>query len=286
MNRRHLLSLLTGAGLSSCGTKETEVRREGVFFGIPVHLDFKNLEIDFALKLADQAFDHVRPLEAIFSLWEEGSELSKLNRSGVLGNPSEALLDLLEKARVLYRESDGLFDPTIRSYLLWLKEKYAAGRDPDPTESEERRKLVDFSQVEFSKKEIRMPKGFALDLNAIVQGYATDRVAEFLTEKCKSALVNFGEYRVVDSRAWSVEVGEKSLSIDRALAVSSGVGERLKATGKANHLINPATGLSPEPKEIVAVEADEAWLADGLATILSVGGEVPAAYPRVKVHRL
>jgi len=285
MKRRHMLSLLAGTGLTSCGKKETEVRREGIILGIPVHLDFRDLNVDRTLELAEQAFAHVQPYEAIFSLWENDSELSILNRDRVLPNPSSALLDLLEKAGELYRETGGLFDPTIRSYLEWLKKEYAAGRTPDEEESERRRKLVDFSRVKFSGHEIRIPEGFALDLNAIVQGYITGLVAEFLSGKCDSALVNFGEYRVVGSRSWPVEVGTSHLSIRRALAVSSGSGERLSATSFANHLINPTTGKSPKPKQIIAIEADEAWLADGLATVVSVGGEIPKSYQNVKVHR-
>lgn len=285
MNRRRALALLGGLGLSSCRKREVEVRHEGVFFGIPVHLDFRNLDDARAQKTADEVFAYARPFEAIFSLWDSESELSILNRDGVLKNPSAPLIALFEKAGELHQETEGLFDPTIRSYLEWVKGEYAAGRTPNAAEAERRRKLVDFSVVEFSAKEVRLPAGFSLDLNALVQGYVTDRVAEFLADKCDSVLVNFGEFRVVGARAWEVEVEQETILISRALAVSSGAGERLSAAGAANHLMNPDTGESPEPQKIVAVEADEAWLADGLATVVSVGGKVPDAYHGVKLHR-
>ena len=285
MNRRHALGLLTGAGLTACGKKAPFPRWRGVLFGIPVHLDFRGIDYDEAQKLGSSAFAHVQSFERAFSLWEESSELSQLNQKLVLSSPSPVLLDLLGKAGELYGATGGTFDPTIHSYLTWSKKEYAEGREPDAAEAEARRKLVDFSRVEISQKAIRIPEGFSLDLNAIVQGYVTDRVVEFLSDQCESALVNFGEYRVVGQEPWSVEVGAKNLSITRALAVSSGAGERLSATSRANHLINPSSGASPEPKQIIAIEADEAWLADGLATVVSVGGDVPQDYTGVMVHR-
>ncbi|MEJ6645943.1 MAG: FAD:protein FMN transferase, partial [Akkermansiaceae bacterium] len=73
--------------------------------------------------------------------------------------------------------------------------------------------------------------------------------------------------------------------VSNALAVSSGSGERLSATSVANHLIDPRTGESPPPKKVVAVEAPEAWLADGLATLVAIGGEVPDSFKGVKVYQ-
>jgi thiamine biosynthesis lipoprotein len=125
----------------------------------------------------------------------------------------------------------------------------------------------------------------SISLNAIAQGYATDLVARYLEGKVNSALVNFGEYRVVGEKAWDVEVVGKTISVSNALAVSSGSGERLSATSVANHLIDPRTGESPPPKKVVAVEAPEAWLADGLATVVAIGGEVPDSFKGVKVYQ-
>lgn len=285
MNRRHALGLLGGLGFSSCRQSAALTRWSGVLFGIPVHINFMG-GVEGAQSLGEKALAFIQPYEQIFSLWEENSELSVLNREHVLSNPSDAMLNLLQKAGELHENSHGLFDPTIHSYLAWLKTEHAEGRSPDAGEARLRREFVNFSRVEVSQNEIRIPDGFSLDLNAIVQGYVTDLVGEFLTEKCESALVNFGEYRIVGSRSYAVEVGSKMVQLTRALAVSSGGGERLSATITGNHLINPESGLSPEPKKIFAVEADEAWLADGLATIIAVGGSIPETYHDVKVIRI
>lgn len=289
MNRRHalgLLSAISAPAYTSCSKNASGLIWRGVFFGIPVSIRFRGIPYAETQALGQEALAFIQPYERIFSLWEENSELSILNREGILQNSSIALLDLLGKAGELHRKTDGLFDPTIHSYLTWLKSEHAKGGRPDFKETKRRREFVDFNRVEISEQEIRLPKGFSLDLNSIAQGYLTDLAVGFLAPKCDSALVNFGEYRVIGEQSFPVEVSSMTLQLSRALAVSSGSGERLSATSSENHLLNPKTGESPDPKKIFIVEADEAWLADGLATIMAIGGEIPDVDQIIATHSL
>ncbi|MDA7862621.1 FAD:protein FMN transferase [Akkermansiaceae bacterium] len=283
MKRRHALWLL--GGLVSCGEKVPFSEWRGICFGIPVSIKFSGVDHDDAQKLGDEALKIAQSYEAVFSLWDENSELRRLNRDGSLSNPSEPLREVFSKVSRLYQATDGLFDPSIHSYLEWAKGEYREGRIPDPEEAEKRRVLVDFSRVRFSSKEILLEKGMAISFNGIAQGFVTDRVAEFLAEKKAHALVNFGEYRVVGSEPWSVSVEGNDIALTHALAVSSGSGERLSATAAANHLIHPKTGQSPPPKKVIAVEAPEGWLADGLATTIALGGAIPASFEKITVHK-
>jgi len=285
MKRRNFLVL--AAGLSSCGGREDDYIWKGILFGIKVSIRFRDADRAMSLKLAESALRAAQEVEAVCSLWDSNSELSRLNRDGELANPSADFLNLLEKSAELYRETQGLFDPSIHSYLEWAKKEYAAGSVPSEKESEKRRELVDFSRVNFSTpNRIHLPSGMALSLNAIAQGYVTDLVARSIAAKTNSALVNFGEYRVVGTRPFDIEVEDGgTLSVSHSLAVSSGGGQRLSATTSANHLINPRSGESPAPQNIVAVQAPEAWLADGLATVAALGGEIPAVYQNVTIHR-
>ena len=281
------MGLASGA-LCSCGEKSKEQFWKGIVFGIPVGIRFRNVTKERAENLGEQSRELAREYEANFSLWNENSELSRLNREGELLVPSEALLDCLRIAQDFQVKSGGIFDPSVHSYLQWAKGEYAAGRNLKASEIEERRHLVDFSKVEISKEAIRLEKGMSLSLNALAQGYVTDRICEFLEDHVLSALVNFGEYRVVGSHPFKVEIegAEKTLALTRALAVSSGGGQRLSATSSANHLIRPQDGSSPDPKKIIAVEADTAVIADAIATIVALGGEVPQGIGEVKTWRL
>ena len=274
MKRRLFLGLAGGA-LCSCGEKSSGHSWKGIVFGIPVGIRFLNVTERIAEDLGQQSLKLAQKYEACFSLWDENSELSLLNREGALPSPSEGLLDCLKIAKDFHTKSNGLFDPTIHSYLEWTKSEYAAGRIPDDLEAERRRKLVNFSRVEISEDLIKLEPGMSLSLNALVQGYVTDRVCEFLEEHVLCALVNFGEYRVVGSHPFDVEFEGQTMLIRHALAVSSGGGQRLSATASANHLINPHDGVSPDPRRVIAIETRKAVNADAIATIVALGGEVP-----------
>lgn len=283
MKRRQALWML--GGLASCGGKEErEVMWRGICFGIPVSIRFRGVGEKEAMAMGDEGFRLAQEVERAASLWDEGSELRRLNREGRLLEPSATMVELLGKASALYEATGGDFDPSIHLYLEWVKGEYGAGREPDEEEAVRRRALVDFSRVKLTEG-VELPEGMALSFNGIAQGVATDRVAEFLEGKVASALVNFGEYRVVGEQPWEVEVEGEAIVLKQALAVSSGSGERLSATSAANHLIDPKTGESPPPKRVVAVEAREAWLADGLATVVAMGGEVPDSFEGAKVYR-
>ena len=269
MKRRRLLCLAPVA-LLSCRKKDEVTVWKGIHMGIEVSVSYRG-KCDL-----EPAMQKVRDAEAELTLWDQASPLSQLNRTGTLANPPQHLLSCLEKARELFEASEGLFDPSIHSYLEWSKGEYEAGRIPDESEAKFKRKLVDFSRLEIRPDLITLPEGMALSLNAIAQGYLTDVFAE--TFECTSALVNFGEYRVIGKSPWPVKVGRRIHQLSRALAVSSGGGQRLSATASANHLIDPTTGNSPPPKLIFAVEANEAWLADGLSTLVAIGGDIPSRY--------
>ncbi|YCM46169.1 FAD:protein FMN transferase [Verrucomicrobiaceae bacterium 227] len=269
MKRRRLLGLAP-AILVSCRKSDEVTVWKGIHMGIGVSVSYRG-RADL-----EPALQEVRQAESDLTLWEQDSPLSRLNRTGILDQAPRHLLRCLAKARELFEASEGLFDPTIHSYLEWSRAEYQAGRIPDEAVAKEKRAFVDFARVDITPARIMLPKGMALSLNAIAQGYLTDVFAEAF--ECSSALVNFGEYRVLGESAWPVEISGRTHLLKRALAVSSGGGERLSATASANHLMDPRTGNSPPPKLVFAVEADEAWLADGLATLVALGGRMPDRY--------
>lgn len=269
MKRRRLLCLAPGV-LVSCRKNEDVTVWKGISMGIEVSVSYRGkADLEPALR-------EVREAGSALTLWDQNSPLAELNRTGFLKNPPRHLLNCLSKACELFEASGGLFDPTVHSYLEWARLEYEAGRIPDDEVSEEKRAQVDFTKLEITPTMVTLPEGMALSLNGIAQGYLTDVFVE--TFECSSALVNFGEYRVRGDQSWPVELAGRKHILTRALAVSSGGGQRLSATASANHLINPKTGKSPPPKKIFAVEADEAWLADGLATLVAIGGEIPDCY--------
>jgi len=275
MNRRRFLGLTSLVGMSSCRQVSGVTQWKGIAMGIEVSVQYRG---DADLKPALSA---VAQAESALSLWSADSALSQLNATGTLKNPPDALLACLKKSRELFEATGGLFDPSIHSFLDWARSEYEKNRNPSDEGIARQLKLIDFSRVDFSSTKVTLPPGMSLSLNAIAQGYLTDLFVDHFS--ASSALINFGEYRVLGDQSWPVEVKGKTHDLTRALAVSSGSGSRLSATTAANHLVDPRTGKSPPPENVVAVEADEAWLADGLSTVVAIGGEIPASYADAQI---
>ncbi|MGJ8723770.1 MAG: FAD:protein FMN transferase [Roseibacillus sp.] len=283
MTRRRLLPLLaTTPFYYGCGEKVAETIWKGVLFHNPVSIRYHS---DRSLNKAITA--EVRKLELILSLYEPSSELALLNSTGSSSSPSNELLEILAKCSSLHRLSKGLFDPTVQSYWSWLSERNRLGNEPTEVERVQARRKVDFARVGISPSRVEL-NGTQLTLNAVAQGFATDRLALFLkSQGVHSALVNLGEYRAIGG-PFEIEIRHpsatkrvlQSFSLQsRSLAVSSGSGHRLSAAGKDNHLLSPLSGQSPPALRTVVVSAPDATTADAWATIVSLELELITALP-------
>lgn len=283
MTRRRVFPLLAAVPFSyGCRRRKNERLWSGVLFHNPV-----NVRYHFTSDLNNVITARVQELEGIFSLHESTSEITRLNSTGSSSTPSEELLLLLEKCRTFHQVSKGLFDPTIQSYWSWLNEKNQAGEKPTEEERSDARNRVDFLNVHISSSGIQL-NGTKLTLNAVAQGFATDQITQLLRHRgVRSALVNLGEYRAIGG-PFIVEIRHPSAPKrrlraidlkDGSLAVSSGSGHRLNASGKDNHLFSPVTGQSPPALRTVIVQAPDATTADAWATILSLQPELSNILP-------
>ncbi|MBK1835340.1 FAD:protein FMN transferase [Roseibacillus ishigakijimensis] len=291
MTRRHALPLLATSFLfPACRTREDDQIWHGTAFHIPVSLQYPSEE-----RLPPGLPDLLAAADQLLSLHRSDSVLSRLNAEGSLAHPPQALLELLAKCRLLHQQSGGVFDPTIQSYWRWLAQRHRAGTPPSPTERQNQLRKVDFSRVEFSARRIRL-HGTQLTLNALAQGYLTDQVTAFLQERhLTRALVNMGEYRAFGKKRYSITIPhpdtrERPLDevtlAKEALAVSSGSGHRLTATGRDNHLLAPAEGTSPPARRTIAVFAPDALTADAWATIFTLSPNLLDAPPHgLRAHR-
>jgi len=83
--------------------------------GVPFRVSVYALNAEAAKTAADAAFQKVEELNAIFSDYEEESELSKLSRSSGSGTKvpvSAPLWTVLERAQQISEQSGGAFDVT------------------------------------------------------------------------------------------------------------------------------------------------------------------------------
>lgn len=260
--------------------------------------------------VANRAINQVRSevarLDAIFSLYRDDSEISRLNRDGFLDNPARELRDLLSTGRQFSELSGGAFDISVQP--LW--ELYAAHfwtgtdkpADIDATARDVAKQLVDYRLIDVGPRRIAFGRpGMGVTLNSIGQGFVADCIADMLGEQGFTRVyADLGEIRLIgddpDGRPWRIglrdpkdqaHVGRTLDLEDIGLAVSGGYGTPFEETGRYHHIFDPRTGLSADTMTSIAVTAPSAMIANGLATSIYVAGreqaaKILAAYPDAK----
>ncbi|MCT8159991.1 FAD:protein FMN transferase [Pseudoruegeria sp. SHC-113] len=273
LSRRRFLLAAAASGLATGLPAET-LRWQGTALGARAQI---LMDHPGAARLTALARAEITRLERIFSLYDAGSELSRLNRAGVLAAPSFELLDCLSLARHVHRVTEGRFDPTVQPLWAALAEARSAGQALPPARLQRARALVGFDRVTFDSDAVRLGAGQALTLNGIAQGYVADRVAARLkAEGLADVLVDTGEIAARGApsgqEGWGVSIAhsaERVVLRDRALATSHTYGTVLGADGRQGHILRPFGGM-PVARRQVSVSAKGAGLADALSTGLSL----------------
>ncbi|MGG5810019.1 FAD:protein FMN transferase [Falsiroseomonas sp. CW058] len=263
-----------------------------------------------ARRLLSDCVAEIARLEAVFSLWQPGSALAELNRSGVLAPPPPEMVRLLMQARRVSALTDGVFDVTVQPLWALHREYFAAHGPAAPGPSAEALAaalaLVDARRMAVSPDRIALGRrGMAVTLNGIAQGFVTDAVVGLLRQGgVAHTLVDLGEARAVGAhpsgRPWRAALddpGRPGLPwaeldlADRALATSGDAGFVFDAAGRFTHLLDPRTGTSPRRHRAVSVLAPDATLADALSTAFALMPEAAiarslAALPGVEARLL
>jgi thiamine biosynthesis lipoprotein len=241
--------------------------------------------------------------ERIFSLYQEDSEISRLNGLGTLSKPSPELRGLVEESQRLGVLSDGAFDISVQPLWRLYEAHFWSHSDIQPDIAvrarDVARDLVDFRQIDTGAARIAFARaGMAITLNSVAQGFITDAIADLLcNEGFASAVVDLGEFRTLgrhpDGHPWRIGIrnGTAAGGIartveleDMALAVSGGYGTTFEPTGRFHHIFDPHTGASANGLVDVAVIGPRATAANGLSTAICVAAEdrapaLLAAYP-------
>lgn len=253
----------------------------GFALGAEVSLQLYHNDAKAARRIIQKSVQIIRDMEALFSLYQQSSVLSTLNRDGTIYNPPAAFVDLLQTANHISQMTSGAFDITVQPLWLFYKAQEYSEKWVLDDELRAVQKLVGYEKLLISRDKISFDRlGMAATLNGIAQGYVTDRVSEYLkSEGLTSVLVDIGEYRALgpqaDKSPWRIGLadplnfGEFShiLEISRgAVATSSGVGDIFDRSGEFHHLFDPQTGKSTHRYLSVTVTAPEATLADALST--------------------
>lgn len=239
--------------------------------------------------LFDSLFSEIERYEALFSVGDEDSDVSKVNSAaGVKPVPvSPETMELLQQG-VYYSElSGGRFDITIGPLVNLWRIGYPDARVPTQDEIDKVLPLIDYRQLELDSENgtaFLGREGMSIDLGAIAKGYIADRMVEFLTEYgITSGIINLGGNIValgskLDGKPFKIGIQHprKSrgnyagiLSIEDRSIVSSGDYERfLERDGtRYHHILDTSTGYPASNKlTSVTIISSESEAGDALST--------------------
>ncbi|MGJ4912722.1 FAD:protein FMN transferase [Bradyrhizobium sp. HKCCYLRH2060] len=282
------------------------VEWRGTLLGAVATIKLHHRDRQEAERLITVSIGEARRLERLFSLYLEQSALVTLNRTGVLVDPAPELVDILTRSQRYAAMTDGRFDPTVQPlWTLYADHFSRPDANPDgPPQAAVQEALtrVGHQRLGVSRDRIVMPRGMALTLNGIAQGYVTDRIVELLRgEGVQHSLVDMGEARAIgarpDARPWEVGIADPDNPdriaamlpiIDRAVSTSGAYGLRFDPQGRFNHLFDPHSGGCAQRYRSVTTVAGNATAADALSTAFSLMSEpeIRALLPRTEIERV
>lgn len=247
-----------------------------------VHVDALQAELAISDALAE-----VRKVDTLMSVQRESSQVYALNRDGFLHRPDPHLLAVLSRAQDLSRLTRGAFDITVQP--LWRSFQQAAqgGFLPPPEMKQQAMACLGWNRIEASAEEVRFgAAGMAITLNGLAQGYAADlALAALRTHGIRHALLDTGEFigngRRSALRPWMLGVPDPrdegrvaaTFPVEgRSVATSGDYQSTFTPDFVHHHILDPATGDSPQELASVTVLAPTGIGADGLSTAFMVMG--------------
>jgi thiamine biosynthesis lipoprotein len=308
MRRRTFLtgSLLSAAGVAAWGWRErlapaaggaagdlaaplpdgrTLVRDAAVAFGTTVTVAAVHEDPAAAAAAIGDALGAIRRVDALMTVYRPGSELARLNATGVLERPDPHLVRVLEFSLRLAALSGGAFDPTVQPlWVLWA-ECRRQGRLPSGAELATARALVDWTALDVSADRVVLRRpGMGLTLNGVAQGYAADlAIAALRARGVEDALVDAGEHGAGGARQpgqpWTVGIRHPrdadgviaAVPMDgRFVAVSGDYATPFTDDLRFHHVLDPHTGVSPTALSSVVVAARTGMEADALTKPMMV----------------
>lgn len=296
-----LLSLLSVLLLTTgCGTvKKYTFTDMTVFDTEAIVTGYDVSEAEFQKK-AEGVFSLLKEYHRLYDIYNEYEGINNLctvnlNRGKAPVKVDERIIDLLEFAKEMYRETDGLMNIAMGSVTsLWHDFRESDGALPTEQALEAAGAHTDISCIVIDRERgtVFLSDGeMSLDVGACAKGYATECAARFIEEQGwdNIALSIGGNVRTVGEKAggegWTVGIqnpydgdGEKvklSRTVTDASCVTSGSYQRYRELDgvRYHHIIDGET-LYPENRYLsVTVLCRDSGVADALSTALFNAGE-------------
>jgi thiamine biosynthesis lipoprotein len=298
-----LLALVAcAAALSGCHADDIAqrapaadiVERSRVSMGSEVHLTAWTSDEKAAAAAFEAAFDEFDRLDALMSVWKEGSEVERLNRAaGQMPVPiGPEMREVLSMARLASEWTGGKFDVTFGVLSgLWKFDHDLDGNIPSRADVLARLPLIDYQKLVVDETQgtaFLKEKGMRVHLGGIGKGYAVDRAAAILRGRGFNDFMiqSGGDLYVAGTRgdrAWRAGIQDPrgpegssfaAMDLTDSAFTTSGDYERffMKDGHRYHHIIDPDLGEPAKGTRSVTIVAKTATLADALDTGIFILG--------------
>lgn len=270
------------------------VERAYVAMGSELRLTAWTADERAAVSAFNAAFAEFERLDALMSIWREGSDVQRLNAAA--GHKPVAVSadvrEVLRTAEEISEWTNGKFDVTFAALSeIWRFDHDQDGRVPDAREIAARLPLIDHSSLHVDDKAgtafLSRP-GMRVHLGGIGKGYAVDRAAALLRSR---GFMHFmiqagGDLYVAGrrgARPWRVAIQDPRGSegtmfatidlTDEAFSTSGDYARAFMKDGRRyHHILDPDTGQPARLSRSVTIVSDRATLADALSTAVFIVG--------------
>jgi thiamine biosynthesis lipoprotein len=293
-SRLHFFSILGMLiATTACSTPPTPppqprlIERSRESMGSQIRIAAWTTDEAAAVDTYEHIFREFDRLEALLSVWKDGSDVVRLNQAaGKTPVPvSRDTLDVLDAAHEASAWTGGKFDITFGALAdIWKFDHDQDNTIPDRAAIEKRLPLVNFEEVVTDRVAgtafIRKP-GMRVHLGGIGKGYAVDRAIVMLKQRgLGNFMVQFGGDLYVagtnGGEPWKLGIADPRGTHEPFATVQMGDGtfstsgdyERsfMKDGVRYHHLIDPDRGEPARGCRSVTIVANRATIADVLST--------------------
>lgn len=256
--------------------------------GTELHLTAWTDDEAGAVGAFDAVFAEFDRLDALMSVWREGSDVRRLNAAAGQQpvQVSGDVLAVLHDARQISEWTGGKFDVTFGALSdLWRFDHDQDNRIPDMAEVRRRLPLIDYRALEIDDRQrtafLRRP-GMRVHLGGIGKGYAIDSGVRILRGRgFRDFVIQSGgdlyAAGMKDGRPWHLGIQDPRGLANRSFATVDLSDSTLSTSGdyerffmmdgrRYHHIIDPATGEPARGCRSVTILSRSAVLADGLST--------------------
>ncbi len=262
--------------------------------GVDFHLKFYAKDRPTAERIARKTYARVEALNAIFSDYHPASELNRLCQKPQ-GHPvkvSRDLFEILQRAQILARETDGAFDITAGPMIRLWRTARKQQKLPSPVALAAVKNRVGYKKIRLNSRNrtvTLLAANMQLDLGGIAKGFAVDEAMKTLKANCihRAFVAASGDMLTsgppIGHEGWRVlirnvdqfgNVYPRTVHLNhQALSTSGDTEQFVLINGQRySHIVDPRTGYGLTHRIQVTVVSKASVKSDSHATAISVLG--------------